>query len=74
MTHSPAEEWSRKVATALVAVEFKPTLPQMARLVGCWVLKRPYKVPHYMIEVRAMIRPDADVRFEIGSVVAEIYR
>jgi len=72
---TPAAEWSRKVAAALVpAVRFTPTRLQVAKVIGCWILKRPYQVPGYMIEVRAMIRPDVDVRFEIASVVAEIHR
>ena len=67
--------WTKKVAAAAVpAVSFHPTPGAILKIIGCWVLGTAYRVPGYFLEVRALIRPDADVKFEIGSVTAEIHR
>lgn len=75
MSESPSSAWSRKVAAALVpAVKVTPTPRTIAKMVGCWILKKPYLVPGCVIEARVLIRPDVDVKFEIGSLTAEIHR
>ena len=67
--------WTKKVAAAVVpAVSFHPTPGAILKIIGCWVLGTPYRMPGYFLEVRALIKPDADVKFEIGSVTAEIHR
>ena len=67
--------WTKKVAAAVVpAVSFHPTAGAILKIIGCWLFGTSYRVPGYFLEVRALIKPDADVKFEIGSVTAEIHR